>query len=69
MSDSDESKMDEAYERGYEAGLRKSADRTALGLRYEYLKIGGKWQVDAQHSTRDYLAGFEDAMKTLGVKP
>lgn len=65
------SKMDVEYERGYAAGHRAGIETTtdveALKERYNYLRLGGSW--DKQRQADDYLAGFEDAMKTLGVKP
>ena len=44
--------------------------RKELKTRYEYLKHGGEWQRQVDHATQDrYVAGFEDAMKVLGVLP
>lgn len=41
-----------------------------LKARYAYLKLGGAWdRVPLSDNGEQYLAGFEDAMKTLGVKP
>ena len=44
-----------------------------LQARHAYLKQGGEWDlIDYGHKTtksENYLSGFEDAMKTLGVVP
>lgn len=67
------SKMDVEYERGYAAGHRAGIETTtdvgALKERYNYLKLGGSWDMLTTAARETYLAGFEDAMKTLGVKP
>lgn len=67
------SKMDVEYDRGYAAGHRAGIETTtdveALKERYNYLLLGGKWQRRVVDCEDAYLAGFEDAMKTLGVKP
>lgn len=67
---SEQSKFDEGYDRGFNAGVEsvKSTDYSEdLRKRYHYLRLGGRW--DCEHDAEGYLAGFEDAMKTLGVKP
>ena len=72
---SEQSKFDEGYDRGFNAGVEsvKSTDYSEdLRKRYAYLKLGGSWQVDCDRDDQpagSYLAGFEDAMKTLGVTP
>jgi hypothetical protein len=77
MSDEhDEAQMDKDYERGYAAGRLKGRSETALYLRtlderLNYLKKGGRWGLpnfDNVEPERAYVEGFEDAMKTLGVK-
>ena len=75
----------EEYEIGVEDGREKAEDAAkkeedsarkffarrveSLKDRYIYLKLGGEWDKYNYDSPDDYLAGFEDAMKTLGVKP
>jgi hypothetical protein len=66
---SDKSKLDSDYERGFEAGKSLRPSEVELKARYGYLKYGGEWDKHHYDSPDDYLAGFEDAMKTLGVKP
>lgn len=68
MSD-EKSKLDTDYERGFEAGEKTRPDLAALRARYIYLKLGGEWDLLTTDARNVYLAGFEDAMKTLGVKP
>lgn len=67
------SKMDVEYERGYaaghRAGIETTTDAKALRDRFNYLKLGGSWDMLTTDARETYLAGFEDAMKTLGVKP
>lgn len=45
------------------------SDHETLKERYVYLKLGGSWDMLTTDARETYLAGFEDAMKTLGVKP
>ena len=67
--------LDEAAQVEYDAAIREMDEDLEVGVgaqkslkdRYNYLKLGGKW--DRLESADDYLAGFEDAMKTLGVDP
>lgn len=68
---SDKSKFDEGYESGYEAGTKAQPDKQAIRARYEYLRLGGEWQVSFFRKTERecYLAGFEDAMRAAGVVP
>lgn len=73
MSEYEKSQFDEGYDRGFNAGA-ESAESTGsayeLRNRYHYLKLGGTWdRVPLSDNGEQYLAGFEDAMKTLGVKP
>lgn len=68
MSD-EKSKLDTDYERGFEAGEKTRPDLAALRARFEYLRLGGSWDMLTTESRATYIAGFEDAMKTLGVKP
>jgi len=67
----EKSKFDEGYEAGFEAGKALRLEVIDLKARYLYLRLGGSWQVDSAHesTTGIYLAGFEDAMRTLEVKP
>ena len=73
LDDAFEDVVEESYERGYEDGYKERGgepstfDFSELRGRYEYLRAGGEWDRDEQPNA--YLAGFEDAMKTLGVKP
>lgn len=72
--------FDRSYNRGYAAGYASGKKAVpsleAIQTRYEYLRKGGKWQMDiaegldgdARHSAEEsYLRGFEDAMKVLGL--
>lgn len=68
--------MDVDYERGFRAGKAEAEAQVVETLevlreRLNYLRLGGSWQVDSAHesTTGIYLAGFEDAMRTLEVKP
>ena len=69
------SKKDVDYERGFRAGKAEAVKQLetleVLRERLNYLRLGGSWQVDSAHesTTGIYLAGFEDAMRTLEVKP
>lgn len=45
------------------------SDADALKARYEYLRLGGSWDMLTTKARATYIAGFEDAMKTLGVEP
>lgn len=68
MSD-EKSKMDKDYEMGFEAGKSLRLEVTELKARYQYLRLGGSWDMLTTEARAVYIAGFEDAMKTLGVKP
>lgn len=61
--------MDTHYNRGYQKGLEDGRDEnvslSTLKERYNYLLKGGMW--DRSEEEDKYLAGFRDAMKTLGV--
>lgn len=63
------SHMDIHYNRGYQKGLEDGRDEnvslSTLKERYNYLAKGGMW--DRSEAEDKYLAGFMDAMKTLGV--
>lgn len=64
------SDMDLVYERGYRQGLRNVPDFSELWERYDYLRAGGSWGVGICYTpSGGYLAGFKDAMRTLGLKP
>ena len=71
MSECEKSQFDEAYDRGFNAGAESAKSTGVAGelrKRHEYLKLGGAWhKVSDQEDS--YLAGFEDAMKVLGVTP
>lgn len=68
---SGKSRYDEGYDSGYEAGVKAQPDKNELRTRYEYLRLGGDWQTYLKSAAdRElYLAGFEDAMRVLGVTP
>lgn len=72
-----EAALDEAAQAEYDAAIKDMDSDLEVGIgaqkslreRFNYLKLGGSW---LKYGTTDadlYLAGFEDAMKTLGVKP
>lgn len=63
------SEFDKRYNDGYWKGKEERLDYEALKDRYIYLKLGGEWDLLTTEARNVYLAGFEDAMKTLGVKP
>lgn len=63
------SEVDKRYNDGYRKGKEERLDYEALKDRYIYLKLGGEWDLLTTDARNVYLAGFEDAMKTLGVKP
>jgi hypothetical protein len=63
------SEVDKRYNYGYRKGKEERLDYEALKDRYIYLKRGGEWDLLTTDARNVYLAGFEDAMKTLGVKP
>lgn len=63
------SEFDKRYNDGYRKGKEERLDYEALKDRYIYLKLGGEWDLLTTDARNVYLAGFEDAMKTLGVKP
>lgn len=65
------SKFDEGYDSGYAAGEKARIDAYELRERYAYLRAGGEWQTYLKSvADRDlYLAGFEDAMRAMGVTP
>lgn len=63
------SEFDKRYNDGYRKGREERLDYEALKDRYIYLKLGGEWDLLTTDARNVYLAGFEDAMKTLGVKP
>jgi hypothetical protein len=72
VSDYEKSKFDEGYDRGFNAGAESTKSTGVadeLRTRYAYLKSGGSWAAGGDTTSPNYLAGFEDAMKTLGVKP
>lgn len=74
--------FDRSYNRGYAAGYASGKEAVpsleAIQARYEYLRKGGKWQMDLaagldgdvrHYAEESYLRGFEDAMKVLGLLP
>lgn len=63
------SEFDKRYNDGYRKGKEERLDYESLKDRYIYLKLGGEWDLLTTDARNVYLAGFEDAMKTLGVKP
>lgn len=63
------SEFDKRYNDGYRKGKEERLDYEALKDRYTYLKLGGEWDLLTTDARNVYLAGFEDAMKTLGVEP
>lgn len=63
------SEFDKRYNDGYRKGKEERLDYEALKERYVYLKLGGSWDMLTTDARETYLAGFEDAMKTLGVRP
>lgn len=63
------SEFDKRYNDGYRKGREERLDYESLKDRYIYLKLGGEWDLLTTDARNVYLAGFEDAMKTLGVKP
>jgi hypothetical protein len=69
LQEAEECGYDNGYDNGYEDVPGKDCDHDteALKGRYEYLCAGGTWQLEGQPNP--YLAGFLDAMKTLGVTP
>lgn len=64
MSD-EKSLLDEGYEFGYAAGLKARPEIKDAKERLYYLQQGGEWQRDTEGDL--YVAGFQDALKTLGV--
>ena len=77
-----EATLEEAYDEGYDDGTSEAHEEhkkdpvpqaDELRARYHYLKYGGEWDlIDYGHATtkaENYIAGFEDAMRILGVKP
>lgn len=69
MSKHEKSDLDKQFESGYRRGRDERPDYKSLRERYIYLKLGGSWDMLTTGARETYLAGFEDAMKTLGVKP
>lgn len=85
MSEYTESDLDDKYNEGVDDGYSEGKEDAIKALtrangfalaglkkRYEYLRLGGAWQVNAGHTKYDrelYLAGFEDALRAAGVKP
>lgn len=69
MSKHEKSDLDKQFESGYRRGRDERPDYKSLRERYIYLKLGGMWLKYGMTDADPYLAGFEDAMKTLGVKP
>lgn len=83
LDDAFEAAIEEAYDEGYDDGTREANDlresdrvgalSNELKARYYYLKHGGEWQLlnygHATTPTENYVSGFEDAMRILGVKP
>jgi hypothetical protein len=75
--DAEESGEGKGYNLGvkdsYKEGEMSQKSTDKLQTRYEYLKHGGRWQVDQEigdyEHAEDYLRGFLDAMRTIGVKP
>lgn len=65
------SEFDRVYNSGFKAGRESAVTTLALRERYEYLRKGGEWQtyLKSQVDRELYLAGYEDAMRQLGVKP
>lgn len=63
------SEFDKRYNDGYRKGKEERLVVEPLKDRYIYLKLGGEWDLLTTDARNVYLAGFEDAMKTLGVKP
>lgn len=78
-----EGALEEAYDEGvaeaheeYLANGLSEKSVKEIQARYEYLKHGGEWQrdlvpvaVNRDNKAENYLAGFLDAMNTIGVKP
>ena len=64
MSD-EKSRFDEGYDLGYESGLKARPEIKDAKERLYYLQQGGEWQRDTEGDP--YVAGFQDALKTLGV--
>ena len=64
----EKSKFDEGYEAGFEAGKSLRLEVIELKARHAYLKAGGEWH-KYNYEPDGHLAGFEDAMETLGLKP
>ncbi len=84
MSHYESACCDKAYDDGFDDGCAESAEMLdkdkldsqladELKRRYEYLKRGGRWQIDPDigdyEHAEDYVRGFLDAMRVLGVKP
>ena len=69
MSEFEKSRFDEGYESGFEAGKSERSIPNDLKARYAYLKHGGSWDLQTNIEENKYLAGFLDAMKTLGCQP
>ena len=65
--------FDRSYNRGYAAGYASGKETVpsleAIQARYEYLRLGGQWHRRTVDTEDAYLAGFEDAMKVLGLLP
>lgn len=70
--------LEEAYEEGFDEGVdhgvaigrEQAENKTYLNVddakkRLHYLRHGGEWQRDTEGDP--YVAGFQDALKTLGV--
>lgn len=76
LDDALEEALEEANACGFDAAVSEIADGSFehprlkdLRERFHYLKLGGEWDLLTTDARNVYLAGFEDAMKTLGVKP
>lgn len=76
LNDAFEGALEEAEERGFSEAVKEIANGefehplvTELKARLQYLRLGGSWDMLTTESRATYIAGFEDAMKTLGVKP